>query len=49
MFFLQAAIAGAAAWWFFIREGENEQIPDVSMSNVLSSSKNDQNDGNLHI
>ena len=26
----QAAIAGAAAWWFFIREGEGDQIPDVS-------------------
>ena len=32
---LQAAIAGAAAWWFFIREGENEQIPDVSNSNLI--------------
>ena len=30
LLFLQAGIAGAAAWWFFIREGEGDQIPDVS-------------------
>lgn len=35
VFYLQAAIAGAAAWWFFIREGENEQIPDVSTSTIF--------------
>merc|ERR1719228_3126218 len=28
---LLAAIAGAAAWWFFIREGENDQIPDCEI------------------
>jgi len=28
---LLAAIAGAAAWWFFIREGEGDQIPDYEI------------------
>ena len=32
---LQAGIAGAAAWWFFIREGEGDQIPDVSQHSLI--------------
>merc|ERR1719429_171279 len=28
---LLAGIAGAAAWWFFIREGEGDQIPDYEI------------------
>merc|ERR1711962_279172 len=28
---LLAGIAGAAAWWFFIKEGEGDQIPDYEI------------------
>jgi len=30
-YLLLAAIAGAAAWWFLIREGESDQIPEYEI------------------
>jgi len=40
-YLLLAAIAGAAVWWFFIREGESEQIPEYEIKPMAAPSQSD--------